>query len=68
MRLDERELDPKVQRIVGERWKDVTTENLSQLADWDGYREELSRICGFDFPGVDYRADVDTKVGIRSLS
>ncbi|HET6486389.1 MAG TPA: enoyl-ACP reductase FabV [Spirochaetia bacterium] len=67
VRLDERELDPEVQRIVGERWRDVTTENLRQLADWDGYREELSRICGFDFPGVDYRVDVDAKVGIRSL-
>jgi enoyl-[acyl-carrier protein] reductase/trans-2-enoyl-CoA reductase (NAD+) len=67
IRLDERELDPEVQGIVAKRWKTVTTENLAQLADFDGYREELSRICGFDFPKVNYGADVDPKVGIPSM-
>jgi enoyl-[acyl-carrier protein] reductase/trans-2-enoyl-CoA reductase (NAD+) len=67
IRLDELELEPAVQRRVEELWAEVTTENLSQLADFDGYRNELSRICGFDFPRVDYAADVDTRVGIRSL-
>lgn len=68
VRLDELELDPEVQRIVGERWGQVTTENLEELADFSGYRAELSRICGFDFPGVDYGADVNPKVSIPSLS
>lgn len=68
IRLDELELEPEVQQRVQELWAEVTTENLSQLADFDGYRNELSRICGFDFPRVDYAADVDPRVGIRSLS
>jgi enoyl-[acyl-carrier protein] reductase/trans-2-enoyl-CoA reductase (NAD+) len=68
VRLDERELDPQVQEKVGQLWATVTTENLAQLADFDGYRKELSRICGFDFPRVDYAADVDTQVGIPSLT
>ncbi len=67
IRLDERELDPRVQEIVADRWKRVTSENLAELADFDGYREELSRICGFDFPKVNYGADVDHKVPIPSM-
>jgi enoyl-[acyl-carrier protein] reductase/trans-2-enoyl-CoA reductase (NAD+) len=67
IRLDERELDPEVQKRVEELWTTVTTENLPQLADFDGYRKELARICGFDFPKVNYAADVETKVGIPSL-
>jgi len=68
IRLDERELDPGIQRRVEELWASVTTENLPQLADFEGYRKELSRICGFDFPTVDYAADVDPRVGIPSLA
>jgi enoyl-[acyl-carrier protein] reductase/trans-2-enoyl-CoA reductase (NAD+) len=67
IRLDERELDPEVQKRVGELWATVTTENLSKLADFDGYRKELSRICGFDFSRVDYAADVNTNIGIPSI-
>ena len=68
IRLDELELEPAVQQRVQELWAEVTTENLSPLADFDGYRNELSRICGFDFPRVDYAADVDPRVEIRSLA
>jgi enoyl-[acyl-carrier protein] reductase/trans-2-enoyl-CoA reductase (NAD+) len=68
IRLDERELEPSVQRRVEDLWARVTTENLSQLADFDGYKTELSRICGFDFTSVNYGADVDPAVGIPSLT
>ncbi len=67
IRLDDLELDPTVQEIVKERWRQATTENLAELADFDGYREELSRICGFDHPLVDYGADVNARVGIPSI-
>ena len=67
IRLDERELDPEVQKRVEELWATVTTETLPRLADFEGYRKELSRICGFDFSRVDYAADVETNVGIPSL-
>ncbi len=68
VRLDELEMDPEVQSQVRERWQQVTTENLSQLADFDGYRGELSRICGFDHPTVDYGTEVNPKVPIPSLA
>jgi enoyl-[acyl-carrier protein] reductase / trans-2-enoyl-CoA reductase (NAD+) len=67
IRLDELELDPVVQERVQELWDQATTENLPQIADFANYRNELSRICGFESPGVDYAADVNHRVDIRSL-
>jgi enoyl-[acyl-carrier protein] reductase / trans-2-enoyl-CoA reductase (NAD+) len=67
IRLDERELDPFVQKIVEDLWKRATTENLSQIADYEGCRREISRICGFEFDGVNYTADVETNIAIPSL-
>jgi len=68
IRLDELELDPAVQDRVQELFTQVTTENLQQLSDFEGYRKELSRICGFDSPGVNYAEDVDPKIRIPSLA
>ncbi len=68
IRLDERELDPTVQEKVRELFAQVTTENLPQLSVFEGYRKELSRICGFDSPGVNYTEDVDPRVRIPSLT
>ncbi len=68
IRLDERELDPEVQKRVQELWATATTENLAEISDFEGYRKELSRICGFDSPSVNYTADVDPRVTIPSLA
>ena len=68
VRLDELEMDPEVQSQVRERWQQVTTETLAQLADFEGYRGELSRICGFDHPTVDYGTEVNPKISIPSLA
>ena len=67
IRLDERELEPAVQHVVEDSWRRVTTENLAQLADYEGCRRELSRICGFDFPQVNYTTEIDPNIGIPSL-
>lgn len=68
VRLDERELDPVVQERVKEAFQGITTETLSKLSDFEGYRKELARICGFDSPGVNYTEDVDPRVRIPSLT
>ncbi len=68
IRLDERELDPAVQSRVKEAMQKISTETLLQLSDFDGYRKELARICGFDAPGVNYTEDVDPRVRIPSLT
>ena len=59
IRMDEVELSDAVQEEVKRRWPLVTTENLGELADPDGFRADFLRIFGFGVDGVDYEAEVD---------
>ncbi len=59
VRLDDLEMRPDVQREVEIVWPRVTTENLSELTDIEGYRAEFLKLFGFGVDGVDYDADVD---------
>jgi len=62
LRLDDWEMDDEVQSKVNEVWPLVKTENIYQLTDYVGYREEFLRLFGFGFEGVDYEADVNPNV------
>jgi len=64
IRLDDWEMRADVQQAVAESWEKVTTENLAQYADLNGFREEFLRHHGFGMPGVDYSSPIDpTKIG-----
>ena len=67
LRADAKELAPEVQAEVGELWGQITTENLRELSDFDGYRREFLQLFGFEVDGVDYDADVDPAVQIPQL-
>ena len=62
IRLDDWEMRQDVQKKVAGLWQEVTTENLSQLADIDGLRQEFLRHHGFGMPGVDYGRDVEPNI------
>ncbi len=62
IRLDDREMRDDVQAEVARRWREVTTENVGELSDLAGYRDDFLRLFGFGVPGVDYDADVDPQV------
>ena len=64
IRLDDWEMRPDVQAEVERRWRDVTTENVRQLADLAGYRHDFLLLFGFGVDGVDYGADVDPHVAL----
>ncbi len=66
IRVDDWELAPEIQDEVRRRWPLVTTENLNELADLEGFREDFLKIFGFGFDGVDYEADQDPTLG-RSI-
>ncbi len=68
IRIDDWEMAPKVQQLVADRWRKVTTENLAQLADFEGYQSSFLRLFGFGLEGVDYGADVNTAVGVPSIA
>lgn len=59
IRMDVQELADAVQGEVKRRWPLVTTENLDELGDLPGFREDFLKIFGFGFDGVDYDAPVD---------
>jgi len=67
LRVDELELRPEIQDKVAEAWAQITTENLAELTDFSGYKEEFLRLFGFDIDGVDYDADVSPVVEIKNL-
>ena len=48
-----------IQEAVAKNWDAVTSENVKELADIDGYWDEFYKMFGFKIDGVDYSADVD---------
>ena len=58
IRIDDWEMRDDVQKEVTRLWELASTENLKQLADIKGLREEFLRHHGFGMPGVDYDEDV----------
>jgi enoyl-[acyl-carrier protein] reductase/trans-2-enoyl-CoA reductase (NAD+) len=68
IRLDDWEMTEDVQALVGQRWKEVTTENLAELADFEGYQASFLRLFGFGLEGVDYAAETDPNVMVPSLA
>ncbi|MDA8527908.1 trans-2-enoyl-CoA reductase family protein [Opitutaceae bacterium] len=56
IRIDDLEMQNDVQTQGAEIWPQVTTENLAELTDIAGYREEFLKMFGFGLPGVDYDA------------
>ena len=58
IRNDDWELTDAVQNAVRELWPAVTTENVLELSDLEGFRADFLRIFGFGFDGVDYDADI----------
>jgi enoyl-[acyl-carrier protein] reductase/trans-2-enoyl-CoA reductase (NAD+) len=63
IRMDDLELADDVQDEVKRRWPVVTTENLDDLGDLQGFRDDFLRIFGFGIDGVDYEAEQDPMMG-----
>ncbi|MDB6078214.1 MAG: Trans-2-enoyl-CoA reductase [Akkermansiaceae bacterium] len=67
IRLDDWEMGEGIQKIVGERWETVSTENLTEVADFSGYQSSFLRLFGFGLQGVDYTADSEVDQKVPSL-
>ncbi len=59
IRMDDWEMADDIQEAVAKNWDIVTSENVSELADIDGYWQDFYNMFGFRIDGVDYSADVD---------
>ena len=67
LRVDELEMDPDVQAIIAQNWASISDDNLSDFADFDGYKKEFLNLFGFEIAGVDYEAEVNPEVDIPGL-
>lgn len=59
IRIDDWEMRQDVQAEVDRLWHSVTTDNITELTDIAGCKQDFYRLFGFDLPGVDYQADVE---------
>jgi len=67
IRIDDWEMRDDVQEKIAALWKQATTETLPEIGDLEGYRKDFLNLFGFEFEGVDYKADADEMVGISSI-
>ena len=58
IRIDDWEMREDVQQTVGALWEQVTEQNLMQISDLAGYRENFLHIHGFGFKEIDYQQDI----------
>lgn len=59
IRMDDLEMREDIQKQVFAYWDKITTENLKQYADIDGYWEDFYHMFGFSYDNVDYNLDVE---------
>ena len=57
--VDDYELREDVQKQVMDIWENINSDNLSELADLDGYWDDFYHMFGFKVDGVDYSLDVE---------
>lgn len=65
VRIDDLEMKPEIQADVARIWPGVTTENLGELTDIAGYRQEFLKLFGFGIAGIDYDADIEPHVPLE---
>jgi len=68
IRLDDWEMREDVQTEVLALWEKVSTENVAEVSDVAGYRNDFFRLFGFGFAGVDYDEEQDIQLDIPSIN
>ncbi len=67
IRIDDWEMREDVQKQVKTLWETATTENIAQIGDLAGYKQDFLNLFGFGFDGIDYQLDTDEMVMIPSI-
>jgi enoyl-[acyl-carrier protein] reductase/trans-2-enoyl-CoA reductase (NAD+) len=67
IRVDDWEMKPDIQAEVAKVWEQLTTDNVYELSDLEGYRSEFFQLFGFETDGVDYEADTNPDVAMPGL-
>lgn len=67
IRIDDWEMAEDVQAEVAKNWNSVSTENLSDISDIEGYRKDFFNLFGFEIEGIDYEKDTNEHVKVPSI-
>jgi enoyl-[acyl-carrier protein] reductase/trans-2-enoyl-CoA reductase (NAD+) len=67
IRIDDWEMRDDVQEKITKLWKEAVTENVSEIGDLEGYKQDFHNLFGFGLEGVDYLADTNELVDIPSI-
>jgi enoyl-[acyl-carrier protein] reductase/trans-2-enoyl-CoA reductase (NAD+) len=67
IRIDDWEMRDDIQDRIKTLWDKATTENLSEIGDLAGYKQDFLNLFGFGFEGVDYNVDTSELVKIPSI-
>lgn len=67
IRIDDWEMRADVQEKVATFWRQATTENLSEIGDLAGYKQDFLNLFGFGFSNIDYLKDTNELVQIPSI-
>ena len=59
IRVDDWEMREDVQKAVSDLWDQVNSDNVAEISDIRGFREDYLRLHGFSIEGIDYDKDVD---------
>lgn len=67
IRIDDWEMRSDIQDKVKALWSTATTENLPEIGDLAGYKQDFLNLFGFGFEGVDYNAEANEMTLIPSI-
>lgn len=54
IRVDDWELQPDLQAEIAAIWDSISTDNLTEVSDYVGYKRGFEQLFGFSVPGIDY--------------
>lgn len=67
IRIDDWEMREDVQQEIAKIWTQVTTDNINNITDIAGYREDFYKLFGFKVADVDYSKEQDINLLIPSI-
>jgi enoyl-[acyl-carrier protein] reductase/trans-2-enoyl-CoA reductase (NAD+) len=67
IRIDDLEMRADVQSAVALLWDQVSSDNLADISDIEGYRADFLKLFGFGLRGVDYNAQVEPVVELMQF-
>ena len=67
IRIDDWEMRDDIQKRIKTLWEKATSENLSEIGDLAGYKQDFLNLFGFGLSNIDYKADSNELLLIDSI-